>query len=387
MNKSGTLFWITGLSSSGKTTIGSQLYYDLKEKNPATVILDGDILKKIVGDDLGYSPEDRYKRAERYCQLCKNLVTQGIDVIICTIAMIEDIRKWNRKNIENYLEIFLDVDIEVLRKRDKKGLYSQDVKNVIGRDLNVELPVSPDLVIHNDGQYSINECVDMIEELHKSYVNVSENDYADYWNEVYSKMDGVEKESPFAEYAYEKHMKDSSLKSLVELGCGSGRDSLYFADKDMKVTAIDISRVGINKLKELNKPNLRCYCDDFSSPLAIYERMYDYCYSRFTIHSINSLQETNTIKNAYHTLKDGGLFFIEVRSVNDDIYGLGEKISNNEYIYNNHYRRFIVMDELKEKLECFGFDIIHAEESCDFAPYGDERPAIIRIIAKKKHEF
>ena len=68
MNK-GILYWITGLSGAGKTTIGNRLYYQLKSQNQNTVILDGDILKKIAGKDLGYGREERLERAYRYSAL------------------------------------------------------------------------------------------------------------------------------------------------------------------------------------------------------------------------------------------------------------------------------------------------------------------------------
>lgn len=117
MNK-GTLYWITGLSGAGKTTIGNRLYYQMKQKCINTVILDGDILKKIAGKDLGYGREERLERAYRYCALCMLLTNQGINVIICTIAMFDEIRDWNRQNIENYVEIFLDVNRFAPQKGD-----------------------------------------------------------------------------------------------------------------------------------------------------------------------------------------------------------------------------------------------------------------------------
>ena len=159
----GTLYWITGLAGSGKTTIGTQLYYRLREKNETqVVILDGDILKNIVGADTGYTYEDRLSRAKRYSQLCKFLVDQGIDVIICTIAMFDSIRSWNRKYIEKYIEVFLDVPESVLVQRNKKGLYAEQKKNVVGRDVKVELPKNPDIIIKNDGKISVNDCVNQI---------------------------------------------------------------------------------------------------------------------------------------------------------------------------------------------------------------------------------
>lgn len=59
----GILYWITGLSGAGKTTVGNALYYELRKYKDNVVILDGDILKRLVGDSLGYSKEDRKKRA------------------------------------------------------------------------------------------------------------------------------------------------------------------------------------------------------------------------------------------------------------------------------------------------------------------------------------
>ena len=61
----GIVYWITGLSGAGKTTIGKLLYAKLKAKHGNTIFLDGDMLRKAFGDDLGYSEEDRRKCAMR----------------------------------------------------------------------------------------------------------------------------------------------------------------------------------------------------------------------------------------------------------------------------------------------------------------------------------
>lgn len=153
--KKGILYWITGLSGAGKTTIGNRLYYQMKSRDSNTIILDGDILKKIAGKDLGYAREERLERAYRYCSLCKLLTDQGINVIICTIAMFDEIRDWNRNHIENYVEIFLDVDMEILKLRNRKGLYSYKGGNIAGIDVEIEYPKNPDIVINNDGSISV----------------------------------------------------------------------------------------------------------------------------------------------------------------------------------------------------------------------------------------
>ncbi len=163
MNSTGTVYWITGLSGAGKTTIGTQL---LKKLNNNTVFLDGDNLREIYGDDIGYSLEDRKKMAMRNSRLCKMLSSQGFNVICCTIAMFHSVRDWNRKNISNYKEIYLKVSPEVLIARDQKNLYSKHkngtIKNIMGLDLSFEEPINPNIVIENNGDKSPDEIVDFI---------------------------------------------------------------------------------------------------------------------------------------------------------------------------------------------------------------------------------
>lgn len=151
----GRLFWITGLSGAGKTTIGTMLYQKLKEKYPNTVLLDGDVLRQVFGNDLGYSKEERFACAMRYARLCKLLTEQGIFVICCTISMFDAVREWNRENMENYTEVYIQVPMEILERRNQKNLYDDvkrgTVENVVGMDLGLEMPKNPDIVLVNDG--------------------------------------------------------------------------------------------------------------------------------------------------------------------------------------------------------------------------------------------
>jgi adenylylsulfate kinase-like enzyme len=149
------LYWITGLSGAGKTTIGTLFYSYLQETKNNVVYLDGDTLRKIFSDNHQYSLPERKILAMRYSRLCKMLTDQGIDVVIATISMFHEVRKWNRENIENYNEIYIKVPMEVLIARDQKKLYSLalrgEVKHVMGIDIEVEEPDNPDIVINNDG--------------------------------------------------------------------------------------------------------------------------------------------------------------------------------------------------------------------------------------------
>lgn len=156
------VFWITGLSGAGKTTIGKKLYEVIKKNDNATVLLDGDELRNVFGSDLGYSKEDRLISATRNSRLCYMLVKQNITVICCTISMFDEIRKWNRENIENYYEIFLDVSLDILKERNQKNLYSNNQKNVAGITFDVEFPKNPDITIKNDGQKKLDDIIELI---------------------------------------------------------------------------------------------------------------------------------------------------------------------------------------------------------------------------------
>lgn len=166
----GRLFWITGLSGAGKTTIGNLFYRKLKEKYPNTVIFDGDALRQAFGNDLGYSREDRLACAMRYSRLCKLLTEQGILVVCCTISMFDEVRNWNRENISDYTEIYVEVPMTILEMRNQKNLY-RDVKagateNVVGMDLNPELPKNPDIRLVNDGTRSPEEmCGELMDKI------------------------------------------------------------------------------------------------------------------------------------------------------------------------------------------------------------------------------
>ena len=154
----GTLYWITGLSGAGKTTISRELYKILKKKKPNVILLDGDELRKIFGVRGAYSAEERLNLGFQYARLCEFLTGQNMDVVCGTLAMFHACRQWNRENIIQYREIYLKVPMEVLRKRDPKKIYSRaekgELENVVGIDIPFEEPQNPDMIINNDGGQS-----------------------------------------------------------------------------------------------------------------------------------------------------------------------------------------------------------------------------------------
>jgi adenylyl-sulfate kinase len=148
------VIWITGLSGSGKTTIAREVYKNIKSEYSNTVILDGDIIRKALNNNYGYSLSERHKGALQVSGLCKMLDAEGLIVVCATMSLFHDIQESNRKNIENYIEIYLEVDLEILKKRDRKNLYSEAIngnnKNVVGVDLSYEKPKVPELMLKNE---------------------------------------------------------------------------------------------------------------------------------------------------------------------------------------------------------------------------------------------
>ena len=145
MNK---CYWVTGLSATGKTTLSSLLVAHLRDQGKTVIHLDGDELRQVLADEV-YAREDRIALAMRYARLCKLLSEQGLDVVIAVIGLFKEVHKWNRENITNYIEIFIDTPLSELKKRDPKNIYRDFelgvVNNVAGIDLKVDIPSNPDI--------------------------------------------------------------------------------------------------------------------------------------------------------------------------------------------------------------------------------------------------
>lgn len=164
MSDKGTVYFFTGLSGAGKTTIGGLFHSHLKARKPNLVWLDGDQTRTVFEEDIGYTHEERLRGAKRVFRVCKMLSDQGIDVVCCSISMYSEIRQWNRENIDNYKEIYIKVKMETLLKRNQKGLYTSG-KNVVGVDLPFDEPQFSDVVVENDGLETPEAIVDRLEKI------------------------------------------------------------------------------------------------------------------------------------------------------------------------------------------------------------------------------
>ncbi len=201
----------------------------------------------------------------------------------------------------------------------------------------------------------------------------------EYWNKFYTKNITTEP-SLFARFVL-NYMEEG--RSLLDIGCGNGRDSIFFACNGLLVTGIDASNVAIENLQKNGMVDKVAFvCDDFVNS-DVYKRKFYYCYSRFSLHAINLEQQETLLKNLYFCLENNGKLFVEARSVNDKLYGKGKYIEKDAYVHDGHFRRFIRLEELEKAMIRIGFRIISSEEKINFAPFGNENPPIIRMVAMK----
>lgn len=199
-----------------------------------------------------------------------------------------------------------------------------------------------------------------------------------FWEAFYENKRGTLNPSPFAIFLLENY----TIKgSMVELGCGNGRDSLFFAQQNIDILGIDQCKNIVSKLNGLAVTNATFKADDFTNLNNL--GSFDTVYSRFTLHSVHKEQASNTMKWAFNSLNNGGMFCIEVRSIHDEFCGEGEKVEKDAFV-TDHYRRFIRLDEIVKELQEIGFDIDYQIEATGLAKYKDEDPSVIRVIASKK---
>jgi adenylylsulfate kinase len=158
------VLWMTGLSGSGKTTIGLALEKELFRRGFLVMLLDGDLVRTGINNNLKYSVEDRKENIRRIAEVSKLFVNCGIITINCFISPTDDIRTMAKNIIgpEDFLEVFINASLETCETRDVKGLYAKARKGEIleftGISSPFETPPDPDLILTTD-HLSIDESV------------------------------------------------------------------------------------------------------------------------------------------------------------------------------------------------------------------------------------
>ena len=172
MDKS-IVIWLTGLSASGKTTIGDTLAENLKTLGHRVEHLDGDLVRKMF-PGTGFTREERDRHIKRVGYLAAMLEKHDVFVVASFISPYREARAFVRSQCNNYIEVYISTPLEECEKRDPKGLYKKaragEITNFTGIDDPYEPPENPEIEVDTTG-ITVNEAVERIlEYLAKSYL-------------------------------------------------------------------------------------------------------------------------------------------------------------------------------------------------------------------------
>jgi len=164
--------WFTGLPCSGKTTIADGVAEVLRGRGLKVERLDGDIVRKGLTSDLGFSKEDRDENIKRVTYVAKLLTRNDVAVLATFVSPYRERRAKTREEIGDFVEIYTRCPVEICIERDDKGMYKKaiagEIKDFTGIDDPYEEPEDPELILDTD-MMSVEECVqkvlDKLEEL------------------------------------------------------------------------------------------------------------------------------------------------------------------------------------------------------------------------------
>ncbi len=206
------------------------------------------------------------------------------------------------------------------------------------------------------------------------------SDMSDVWNKIYEKDTSFFGEEPsnFALSSYNV-MKDNDIKKILELGCGQGRDCLFFASRGIKVKAMDHSHIAIEQLsKHARQKGLSIDTSmyDATKLLPFSDNEFDAVYSHMLFSMKFSWDQLKFIfKEIKRVLKKDGFHFFSVRNHNDKFYGTGTRSGDEIYDINGFQIRFFTRQEIEDLSE--GFKIIEIKEEY-------EEPVTLYLVTATK---
>lgn len=163
LKQRGLVVWFTGLSGSGKSTVASELEKMLNDAGKAAYVLDGDNIRCGINSDLGFSDEDRNENIRRIGEIAALFQDAGMITLVAFISPFRKMRQFAREKAGegNFIEVYVNTDMETCMERDPKGLYKKKIDRFTGRDSSYEEPLNPDIVLDTVG-YTPYECAKQV---------------------------------------------------------------------------------------------------------------------------------------------------------------------------------------------------------------------------------
>jgi adenylylsulfate kinase len=163
----GAVLWLTGLSGSGKSTIGHRVERMLIERGAFAYVLDGDNIRHGLNRDLGFSPEDRVENIRRIGEVARLFADAGALVLSAFISPYRQDRDRVRALMGpgEFIEVFVDTPLEICEARDPKGLYKKaragEISNFTGLDAPYEAPETPEVHVET-ADLSVDEAASQV---------------------------------------------------------------------------------------------------------------------------------------------------------------------------------------------------------------------------------
>jgi adenylyl-sulfate kinase len=143
----GATVWITGLPSSGKSTLGAAVEERLVEQGRGAYLLDGDNLRCGICGDLGFSREDREANVDRVGELARLFADSGAIAVVALVSPYEStrgkVRERHRRDGLPFFEVFVDTPVSLCAERDPKGLYARARAGALDGFTGVDDPYQP----------------------------------------------------------------------------------------------------------------------------------------------------------------------------------------------------------------------------------------------------
>ncbi len=150
------VLWLMGPTSSGKTTIATQLLADLRKKSVPVIHFDGDEVRDFFGDFLGFSEKERFRVVHTIVHLANKSVDAGLNVIVSALTANNDARQFIQENVHNLIVGYVKCSIEECARRDPKGLYSKakngQIDTLIGFNQEYLAPECPDIILDTENK-------------------------------------------------------------------------------------------------------------------------------------------------------------------------------------------------------------------------------------------
>jgi SAM-dependent methyltransferase len=182
---------------------------------------------------------------------------------------------------------------------------------------------------------------------------MSRNDFLNYWDEMYSKINVFGEGATILAKDAKDIMQKTNIETVLEVGCGQGRDSIYFSELGYNVHAFDISKNAIDfvtKIKnEMNFSKLTPFVHDARIPLPKTNTIYDFVYSNLALQFFEINDLDLIFKNISEQMKPSSSFLFSTKKVGDKYHNFGEKISDVAFSYKN-ITRFFYDQEILEKI-------------------------------------